>query len=691
MKFTYAPEASPLPGLRIKRGIDRGGFGEVYFAVTDSGKELAIKLLQRNEEIELRGVRACLNLKHPNLLPIYDIRTDADGNHWVLMEFVSGPSLQQLLRQHPAGLPLPEVQSWLQGMAAGLQYLHDRGLVHRDLKPANIFRESGVVKLGDVGLCKSISPSRRSQHTESVGTVYYMAPEVSRGRYTQALDLYSLGVIAYEMVTGSVPFDGETTGEILMKHLATAPDLRLLPASLRGVIGQALEKDPELRHRSAMEFADQFRQALQSEKPSAERSDPVRVASTPSQEIPASHFVDVEHVEQQARARRGLEQPWARDDFAETTIHPPAPSNRAPSNPLQHLWNQVESHPVLSMLLGMGAAMFFLSMMRLRVSPVESVRVLFFPGWVIWAGLGYLVYRSLNSDRRESSSRTVPARAGRGSGRKSSPEPGPQRRAPVRPEPGPVRAVAQRAPRRETAAATPVVFPLAGRERVAGLMEALGSAGFSTALLSLAAWLWGSLGLPQTPGMRQITGSVPGVALFGLSTLVASWMALIPARLMETTGWGWVPRRMAQVAAGACGGLLISWMSARLLIELNGAGPLGPPLLTEFGDLPLIDGHHSLSPGGFAVWLAGLLGFAGWGRLAESQRKRSFSWASVLWMGLVAAGLSKVFVFDQRWGTWLAVAAAIVVQLAPHGRRSGEHLSAPSVPPGIANQHLQRA
>ena len=126
MKFTYAPEASPLPGLRIKRGIDRGGFGEVYFAVTDSGKELAIKLLQHNEEIELRGVRACLNLKHPNLLPIYDIRTDAEGNHWVLMEFVAGASLQQVLQQHPSGLPLPEVQVWLEGMAAGLQYLHDR-------------------------------------------------------------------------------------------------------------------------------------------------------------------------------------------------------------------------------------------------------------------------------------------------------------------------------------------------------------------------------------------------------------------------------------------------------------------------------------------------------------------------------------------------------------------------------------
>ncbi len=152
MKFAFAPEATPLAGYTIKRAIDRGGFGEVYYALSDSGKEVALKLLQRNQQVELRGVSQCLNLKHPNLVTIFDIRTDAEGDHWVVMEYVSGKSLEAVLDEHPKGLPLSEVEDWLAGIAAGTAFLHDRGIVHRDLKPANVFRENGVVKIGDVGL-----------------------------------------------------------------------------------------------------------------------------------------------------------------------------------------------------------------------------------------------------------------------------------------------------------------------------------------------------------------------------------------------------------------------------------------------------------------------------------------------------------------------------------------------------------
>ena len=262
MKFTFSPESRPLDGYTIKRAIHRGGFGEVYYAVSDAGREVALKLLHDNAEIELRGVQQCLNLSHPNLVTIFDIKSDEDGDKWIIMEFVGGETLDQAMRKHPAGMPIELVRKWLPGLAAGVSFLHTRGLVHRDLKPANIFEQSGLVKVGDVGLSKFITPSRRSAQTQSVGTVYYMAPEIAKGRYGREVDIYALGVILYEMLTGQVPFDGESTGEILMKHLTDAPDLTKLPPRLRGVVGKALNKEPQNRFSSVNEVERAFTDAV---------------------------------------------------------------------------------------------------------------------------------------------------------------------------------------------------------------------------------------------------------------------------------------------------------------------------------------------------------------------------------------------------------------------------------------------
>lgn len=259
MKFTYATDARPVDGYTIRRGIHRGGFGEVYYAVSDAGKEVALKLLTHDLDTELRGVRQCLNLKHPNLVTTFDVRTDADGDHWVIMEYIQGASLEDVLRSFPSGLPEAEVRDWMRGLLDGVEFLHQRGIVHRDLKPANVYRENGHVKIGDVGLSKQMGGGRRNQHTEAVGTVYYMAPEVAKGQYGPEVDVYSLGVMLYEMVTGRLPFDGETTAEILMKHLSSRPDLSLLPAKLRPVIAHALEKDPTKRTPTVAAFRDELR------------------------------------------------------------------------------------------------------------------------------------------------------------------------------------------------------------------------------------------------------------------------------------------------------------------------------------------------------------------------------------------------------------------------------------------------
>ena len=262
MKFTHQPGATPVDGFTIRRGIHRGGFGEVYYAVSDAGKEVALKLLQHEQEVELRGVRQCLNLKHPNLVNLFDVRTDSHGESWVVMEYVNGSSLEDVLASFPNGLPLDEVGDWLGGIVAGVAHLHDRGIVHRDLKPANVYRENGTVKVGDVGLSKRLGSDRRGEHTQSVGTVYYMAPEVARGQYGPEVDVYSLGVMLYEMLTGQLPFMGESTAEVLMKHLTATANLNGVPESLRPVVSRALAKDPHQRTPSVMQLDQEFRDAL---------------------------------------------------------------------------------------------------------------------------------------------------------------------------------------------------------------------------------------------------------------------------------------------------------------------------------------------------------------------------------------------------------------------------------------------
>src|SRR5262245_54030864 len=228
MRFTYGPGERPLDGYTIQQGLGRGGFGEVYQAVSEGGKQVALKLVQRNLEVELRGVSQCLNLKHANLVSVYDVKQAANGDSWVVMEFVQGDTLDKVIALHPQGLPPEEALAWLRDICGGVGYLHNQGIVHRDLKPGNTFIENGLVKIGDYGLSKFISTSRRSGQTTSIGTVHYMAPEVLKGRYGKEVDLYALGVILYEMLTGRVPFDGESPGEILMKHLTAAPDLSVL-------------------------------------------------------------------------------------------------------------------------------------------------------------------------------------------------------------------------------------------------------------------------------------------------------------------------------------------------------------------------------------------------------------------------------------------------------------------------------
>ena len=169
------------------------------------------------------------------------------------MEYVAGRKPGRRPGRPTPGLPPHEALAWIHGIGAGVAYLHDHGIVHRDLKPGNIFCDEGLVKVGDYGLSKFISCSRRSGHTESVGTVHYMAPEVANGRYGKEIDIYALGVMLYEMLTGRVPFEGESVGEVLMKHLhgqaRRVGARRALPQRRRPGVGEGPRVAIPLRRR----------------------------------------------------------------------------------------------------------------------------------------------------------------------------------------------------------------------------------------------------------------------------------------------------------------------------------------------------------------------------------------------------------------------------------------------------------
>jgi len=254
--YQYKYGDRPLEGYTIQRAAGRGGFGEVYYAISDSGRQVALKAVQSYEQIELRGISQCMNLKSPHLITIFDVKYNDQGRPFVIMEFVSGPSLGDLLKESPGGLGTQKAAFFLREIGKGLSYLHECGIVHRDLKPSNIFYENGYVKIGDYGLTKAISASRHVSHTITVGTVHYMAPEIGAGRYDRSVDIYALGILLYEMLTGQVPFLGSSPAEILMKHMTAAPDLTNIEEPFARVIRRALAKDPAERYQTVQEMVE---------------------------------------------------------------------------------------------------------------------------------------------------------------------------------------------------------------------------------------------------------------------------------------------------------------------------------------------------------------------------------------------------------------------------------------------------
>jgi hypothetical protein len=219
-----------------------------------------LKHLHSNEHIELRGAQACINLKHDRLVNLFDILKDETGTPWIVMEYVQGSSLRQVIDAHPSGLPYDQVLRYFRQLAEAVEYLHENRIAHRDLKPANIFLENDKVKVGDYGLSK-VATDSQTQQTALVGTIHYMAPEYLDPKKFSAKspipgDIYSAGVILFEMLTGKLPYDGQSMYEVMDQHIRSQPDTSRLPARVVPVLTTALRKDPMARFGSIRLMVD---------------------------------------------------------------------------------------------------------------------------------------------------------------------------------------------------------------------------------------------------------------------------------------------------------------------------------------------------------------------------------------------------------------------------------------------------
>jgi eukaryotic-like serine/threonine-protein kinase len=250
----------------VVRKLGAGGMANVYLAEDQElGRRVAIKILNdrhaNDDQFVERFRREAKNaaaLSHPNIVSIYD-RGEAEGTYYIAMEFIDGRSLKELIvSRGPA--PLTVAVEYARQILSALRFAHRHGIVHRDIKPHNALVDAeGRVKVTDFGIARA-GTSQMTEAGSIVGTAQYLSPEQARGtNVDQRSDLYSLGIVLYELLTGTVPFNGDTPVEIAMKHLSTLPEPPStrrsdIPRDLDLIVMRALAKDPDDRYQSAEEM-----------------------------------------------------------------------------------------------------------------------------------------------------------------------------------------------------------------------------------------------------------------------------------------------------------------------------------------------------------------------------------------------------------------------------------------------------
>jgi eukaryotic-like serine/threonine-protein kinase len=259
---------------RIIRRLGSGGMANVYLAEDEElGRRVAIKVLDekhaKDEQFVERFRREAKNaasLSHPNIVSIYD-RGEAEGTFYIAMEYVEGRTLKDLILAR-GPLPVDQAVSYARQILSALRFAHRKGIVHRDIKPHNVLVDNdGRLKVTDFGIARA-GASQMTEAGSIIGTAQYLSPEQARGApVDQRSDLYSVGVVLTEMLTGAVPFTGDTPVEIAMKHISAVPKPPSVsrpdvPEDLDLVTVRALAKDPRERFQTAEEMDSELGRVL---------------------------------------------------------------------------------------------------------------------------------------------------------------------------------------------------------------------------------------------------------------------------------------------------------------------------------------------------------------------------------------------------------------------------------------------
>lgn len=265
--------------------IGTGGMAIVYKAHdTVLDRDVAIKVLRENYEIEsavvsnfIKEARSSASLVHPNVVSVYDV-CECDGFNYMVMELVDGITLKEYIKKNPR-LPWQEACDYAIQIGQGIQAAHERNIIHRDIKPQNIIMDStGTLKVTDFGIAKAVEGDKTIVGGTAMGSVHYISPEQARGGFTDfRSDIYSLGVVLYEMLAGRVPFDGDSPVSVALMHIEEdALNVKCVnmdaPADLAYVTMKAMSREQSKRYQKMQDFLEDLRAVLADEVlPSKER------------------------------------------------------------------------------------------------------------------------------------------------------------------------------------------------------------------------------------------------------------------------------------------------------------------------------------------------------------------------------------------------------------------------------------